>query len=107
MKKINIGRAATDPKCQYRKCFSIMQNQGTYTPKVGYTSYYKDERWGCKQNMLHGCPDNADLELDFSKVVQELRHLQTQVRWNKRKILFLTSLLEDLYTAVKHKQPTE
>jgi len=57
--KIKIGAdqvTVLDEKCQYRDCFQLFRDQGTFVQGRGYTRYHANPVWVCGQNHLHGCP---------------------------------------------------
>ena len=51
-----------DKDCPSRKCFSLGQNKGPYTPGKGYTSYYDKPKWVCMTRHLYGCPEKVEEE---------------------------------------------
>jgi len=38
------------------ECFQLGFDKGSYTPGIGYTSYYDKERPVCWTRHMHGCP---------------------------------------------------
>lgn len=45
-----------DEDCPHRSCFWLYFDKGSFTPGVGYTSYYEKERPCCGTRHMHGCP---------------------------------------------------
>jgi hypothetical protein len=46
--------------CLTRRCYHPCQDKGSFTQGRGYTSYYKNPKWVCMRNYLHGCPDEGE-----------------------------------------------
>ena len=45
-----------DGLCQYRECYQVGTDHGTFTQGVGYTSYHEHARTVCMERHLRGCP---------------------------------------------------
>ena len=45
-----------DALCQYRPCYQVGMDHGTFTQGVGYTSYHEHSREVCMERHLRGCP---------------------------------------------------
>ncbi len=50
--KVDVARR----DCGSRACFVLGFDKGSFTPGVGYTSYYAKERPVCMTRHLRGCP---------------------------------------------------
>lgn len=59
MSTIRIGGlqvAVLNDDCEFRPCFRLLEDKGSFTPGVGYTSYHGKSRWVCGTRHLNGCP---------------------------------------------------
>ena len=45
-----------DGLCQYRECYQVGTDHGTFNQGVGYTSYHEHARTVCMERHLRGCP---------------------------------------------------
>jgi hypothetical protein len=54
--------------CTKRACFVPMLNKGSFTPGRGYTSYYDNPEWVCRNNHLYGCPPEPERDMYYDRV---------------------------------------
>ena len=60
--------AVRDDGCEFRRCLSVGEDKGAFSPGRGYTTYYKKPKLVCFARHNHGCPGGEREELDPEKV---------------------------------------